>query len=130
MPDKKPYLFTESNFGALPPGAPTVPPAGRPRDTGRATPPPSFVESLGFPQGTHPGLLAQVIEDTLAVPPIARLDHLRSPGVLSRLFSQSAAEASYALAILAIVESPTCAATLARLKTLDSPPHPIAPPRP
>lgn len=130
MPDKKPYLFTESNFGALPPGAPAVPPAGRPRDAVRAAPPPSFVESLGFPKGTDPVLLTQVIENTLALPPGTRVDHLRSPGVLSRLFSQSAAEASYALAILAIVESPTCAATLARLKTLNSPPHPIAPPRP
>lgn len=129
MPTRRPFLFTESNFGALQ-AAPDVPPAAGARDTGRADPSLSLVETLGFPKGTSPALLAQVLENTLATPPGTRVDHLLSPGVLSRLFSQSAAEASYAMAILSIVESPAFEATLARLKAIAPSAAPNRPARP
>jgi hypothetical protein len=113
-------LFTESAWGGLPPGqAPAESvhePAAARQDGARApAESPEFVETLGFPKGTSTVLLAQVLEDIHAVAPGARVQRLLTPGVLSRLFSQSAAEASYALAVLSIVESPGFEDTLARL---------------
>lgn len=112
-------LFAESSFGGLP----ALPPWGRPgrssvsgQTVHAATAPLSLVETLGFPRGTSPTLLARILEDIRATPPGSRVDRLRSPGVLSPLFSQSAAEASYALAILAVVESRDFETTLARLR--------------
>lgn len=115
-------LFTESAWGALPA---SLKRADKVRDVeppGDATPmtsnePPEFVETLGFPRGTPPLLLAQVLEDVRATPPGSRVQHMLSPGVLSRLFSLSAAEASYALAVLSVVESPSFEETLARLRS-------------
>lgn len=123
MPNNTICLFTESDFGGLT-AIPQheVPPVGNDRGADCAAPPPSFVESLGFPKDTNPSLLAKVLEDTRATSPSARVDYLRSPGVLFRLFSQSAADACYALAIVSIVESPGFEATLARLKTTESAP--------
>ena len=122
MPNNSTYLFTESAFGGLPQAAASdVAPVAIDPAADRTVPPPSFVESLGFPKDTNPALLAQVLEHTRATPPGTRVDHLRSPGVLCRLFSQSAADASYALAILSIVESPGFESTLARLKAADAP---------
>lgn len=120
MSNNSTYLFTESNFGGLT-AIPQCedPPVGSNSGANCALPP-SFVESLGFPKDTNPTLLAQVLEDTRATLPSARVDHLRSPGVLCRLFSQSAADACYALAIVSIVESPGFEATLVQLKTTDS----------
>jgi hypothetical protein len=129
MPNQSPYLFTESNFGGLPLSA-TSDASPAVLDAGRTEPPVSFVETLGFPKGTCPALLVQVLEVTCTHAPGTRVDHLRSPGVLSRLFSHSAAEASYALAILAIVESPAYASTLARLKAAAGPATPKPPARP
>ena len=57
-----------------------------------------------------------MLEEVRATPAGARVERLLSPGMLSRLFSQSAAEASYALAVLSIVESRDFSATLARLR--------------
>lgn len=116
-------LFTESAWGGLPPGkaradaASAQEPPG-PWDPSRSTSPttPEFVETLGFPRGTPTLLLAQVLEDIQATAPGARVQRLLTPGVLSRLFSQSAAEASYALAVLSVVESPDYENTLARLR--------------
>ena len=130
MPNRRPFLFTESNFGALPDAAPQALPADGTRSAVPTTPAPSFVETLGFPEGTSETLLALVLEHTRAIPEGTRVDHLRSPGVLSRLFSQSAAEASYALAILAIVESPAYESTLARLKAAEGPASSTTPARP
>lgn len=123
MDNQTPELFTASAWGCLPPaaarvqalsarepdspgpGAPTVPPV-----------PPTFVETLGFPRGTPPRLLARVLEDIHGTAPGRRVERLYTPGVLSRLFSQSAAQASYAMAILSIVESRHYTATLERLR--------------
>lgn len=121
MSNHSTYLFTESAFGGLPLAAASD--GGSvacDRFADPAPPTPSFVERLGFPQGTDPALLAQVLEHTRATPPGTRVDRLRSPGVLCRLFSQSAADASYALAILSIVESPGFDFTLAQLKAADA----------
>lgn len=76
----------------------------------------SYVETLGFPAGTPPLRLARIIEEALATEPRLRPHLLRSPGRLNSLFSQSAVEASYALAILTIVESGHAATVVARLR--------------
>jgi hypothetical protein len=106
-------LFTESDYGALGPlGAPDAPQAA-----GQAQPAgPSVVERLGFPSDTDPALLAEVLMATRAAPPSERADLLRRPGFLSRLFSQSAAEACYLNAILAITSSPLYAVMLNQLR--------------
>ena len=124
MHNDTPKLFTESALGGLPqttpwPGQPTAREPGA--DWGvapiaRAPEPLTFVETLGFPKGTPALLLAQVLEEIRATPAGSRVERLLSPGMLSRLFSQSAAEASYALAVLSIVESRDFPATLARLR--------------
>jgi hypothetical protein len=115
-------LFTESAWGGLPPGQARTPAVQEPDaawDRSGASPPetPEFVETLGFPKGTSTVLLAEVLQDIHATAPGARVQRLLTPGVLSRLFSQSAAEASYALAVLSIVESPGFESTLARLRS-------------
>ncbi|MDQ7743629.1 hypothetical protein [Hydrogenophaga pseudoflava] len=107
-------LFTESAYGALPQPDPRLVAAQTTRPA--ATEPPTFVETLGFPKGTPPLPLAQVLEDIRATAPGTRVNRLLAPGTLSRLFSQEAAQASYALAILSIVESPDFESTLARLR--------------
>lgn len=107
-------LFTESAYGALPAAPRTETDAC---DTGAAAvEPPTFVETLGFPRGTPELPLAQVLEEIRATAPGTRVARLLAPGTLSRLFSQEAAEASYALAVLSIVESPDFEHTLARLR--------------
>lgn len=106
-------LFTESAYGALPQPDPRLVAA---QAAQTATEPPTFVETLGFPKGTPALPLAQVLEDIRATAPGTRVGHLLAPGNLSRLFSQEAAEASYALAILSIVESPHFESILARLR--------------
>lgn len=107
-------LFTESAYGALPQPDPRLAAAQAARPA--AIEAPTFVETLGFPKGTPPLPLAQVLEDIRATAPGTRVNRLLAPGTLSRLFSQEAAEASYALAILSIVESPDFESTLARLR--------------
>lgn len=112
-------LFSDSALGGLLPrlardGEPEARPEGA-RPTLQA-PAHSYLETLGLPRETPPLILAQVLEEIHATDPGERLDHLYRPGWLSRLFSQSAAEASYAMAILAIVESTGFQATLARLR--------------
>ena len=113
-------LFTESAWGGLPPGqarAEVVPESATAREGAHWAPEsPEFVETLGFPRGTSTVLLAQVLEEVRAIAPGARVQCMLTPGMLSRLFSQSAAEASYALAVLSIVESPGYHDTLARLR--------------
>jgi hypothetical protein len=124
MHDDTPKLFTESALGGLPMATPwpgqlsaREPGAGWAGAKTAAAPEPlTFVETLGFPKGTPALLLAQVLEEISATPAGTRVQRLLSPGMLSRLFSQSAAEASYALAVLSIVESRDFAATLARLR--------------
>lgn len=124
MHNDTPELFTESALGGLSPAAPWPgQPNAREADARwsaqiGATPEPlTFVETLGFPRGTPALLLAQVLEEISATPAGARVQRLLSPGMLSRLFSQSAAEASYALAVLSIVESRDFPSTLARLRS-------------
>ena len=107
-------LFTESAYGALPPAARQDPDAAG--DPAAPVQPPTFVETLGFPRGTPELPLAQVLEDIRATAPGTRVARLLAPGTLSRLFSHEAAQASYALAILSIVESPDFEHTLARLR--------------
>lgn len=114
-------LFTESAWGGLPPGQSRADTLHNPEPSGtmhhdRRAEPLEFVETLGFPRGTSTRLLTQVLQDIRATPPGARAQRLLTPGVLSPLFSQSAAEASYALAVLSIVESPGFEDTLARLQ--------------
>jgi hypothetical protein len=124
MHNDTPKLFTESALGGLPqatpwPGQLTAQEPGAGwggAETAGAPEPLTFVETLGFPKGTPALLLAQVLEEVRATPAGARVERLLSPGMLSRLFSQSAAEASYALAVLSIVESRDFSATLARLR--------------
>lgn len=113
-------LFSPSSFGALPPAAPgaasvggsTAAPAKNPLD-GEVL---SYVETLGFPAGTPPLRLARIIEEALTTEQRLRPHLLRSPGRLNSLFSQSAVEASYALAILTIVESGNASTVVARLR--------------
>lgn len=107
-------LFTESAYGALPQPDPRLAAAQAARAA--AIEPPTFIETLGFPRDTPPLPLAQVLEDIRATTPGTRVNRLLAPGTLSRLFSHEAAEASYALAILSIVESPDFESTLARLR--------------
>lgn len=109
-------LFTESAYGALPQPDPRLVAAQAAQAAQPAIEPPTFVETLGFPKGTPALPLAQVLEDIRATAPGTRVNRLLAPGTLSRLFSQEAAEASYALAILSIVESPDFESTLARLR--------------
>lgn len=112
-------LFSESTLGGLAPDWPRNGEAGaRPEGArqARQAPAPCYVETLGLPRETPPLILAQVLEDIHATDPAERLDRLYRPGWLSRLFSQSAAEASYAMALLAIVESAGFQTTLARLR--------------
>lgn len=106
-------LFTESAYGALPQPDPRL---QAEQSCQPSTAPPTFVETLGFPKGTPELPLALVLEDIRAMAPGTRVNRLLAPGTLSRLFSQEAAEASYALAILSIVESPDFEYTLARLR--------------
>lgn len=109
-------LFTESAWGGLPQGMPW---AGQSVANGPTAETPqtlSYVETLGFLRGTSPLLLAKVLEDIRATPAGSRVQRLLSPGMLSPLFSKSAAEASYALAILSIVESRHVETTLDRLR--------------
>jgi hypothetical protein len=106
-------LFTESAYGALPQPDPRLAAAQAAQP---AVEPPTFVETLGFPKGTPALPLALVLEDIRATAPGTRVNRLLAPGTLSRLFSQEAAAASYALAILSIVESPDFESTLARLR--------------
>lgn len=123
MDNQTPELFTASAWGCLPPAAlrmqalaarePDSPALGT---TVSPPEPPTFVETLGFPRDTPPRLLARVLEDIHATAPGRRVDRLYTPGVLSRLFSQSAAQASYAMAILSIVESRHYTTTLERLR--------------
>jgi hypothetical protein len=104
-------LFTESAYGALP-----TPPRPDLDTTAEPAAEPTFVETLGFPRGTPELPLAQVLEDIRGTAPGTRVARLLAPGTLSRLFSHEAAQASYALAILSIVESPDFEHTLARLR--------------
>ena len=115
MPPEIRELFTESAYGALPQTGPRQAPALGAQPPTAA--PPTYVETLGFPKGTPALPLAQVLQDIRATAPGTRVNRLLAPGTLSRLFSQSAAEASYALAILSIVESPDFETILARLRT-------------
>ncbi|MFP8779497.1 hypothetical protein [Hydrogenophaga sp. RWCD_12] len=123
MDNQTPELFTASAWGCLPPAAARLQPlsAREPDNLGPGTPlsppEPTLVESLGFPRDTPPRLLARVLEDIHATAPGHRVDRLYTPGVLSRLFSQSAAQASYAMAILSIVESRHYASTLEQLRS-------------
>jgi hypothetical protein len=113
-------LFSESAYGMLAPTMPWSAPSASADDAPSASAnaePPSYVETLGFPRGTPPLEVAQVIEDIRDTAPGARVEQLLRPGKLSRLFSMSAAEASYALSILAVAESPEVDAILARLRT-------------
>lgn len=107
-------LFTESAWGTLAQSRSAQPAV---RDIDTPAEPPEFVETLGFPKGTPPRLLAQVLLEISATPPGSRVERLLSPGMLSRLFDQSAAQASYALAVLSVVESPRFNETLARLRS-------------
>ena len=123
MDNQTPELFPASAWGCLPQAVarPAALSAREPDSAGpgtaTATPePPTFVETLGFPRDTPPRLLARVLEDIHATAPGRRVDRLYTPGVLSRLFSQSAAQASYAMAILSIVESRHYTTTLERLR--------------
>lgn len=116
-------LFTESAWGCLPQAlawsgktAANEPGLGLSGTEHAPAQPAEFVETLGFPRGTPALPLAQILEDIHATAAGARVQRLLTPGVLSRLFSQEAAEASYALAILSIVESRDFDATLARLR--------------
>lgn len=116
------HLFTESAWGGLPPGPRREDDVQDSESAGTMShathrEPPEFVETLGFPRGTPTHLLAQVLQDIRSTPPGARVQRLLTPGVLSPLFSQSAAEASYALAVLSVVESPAFEDTLARLQS-------------
>lgn len=118
-----PELFTESALGGLPSATPWPGQLNAREADARwgaefrePAEPLTFVETLGFPKGTPTLLLAQVLEEISATPAGARVQRLLSPGMLSRLFSQSAAEASYALAVLSIVESRDFSATLTRLR--------------
>ena len=114
-------LFSESAYGMLSPTMPwdiptasSTPAEAGPGSAGAASL--SFVETLGFPKGTPPLDVAQIIEDIRDTAPGARVEQLLRPGRLSRLFSMSAAEASYALSILAVAESPEVDTVLARLR--------------
>jgi hypothetical protein len=107
-------LFTESAYGALP--APARPDPDTSAESTTDALPPTFVETLGFPRGTPELPLAQVLQDIQSTAPGTRVARLLEPGTLSRLFSHEAAQASYALAILSIVESPDFEHTLARLR--------------
>jgi hypothetical protein len=73
------------------------------------------VEALGFPSGTDPQVLAEVLRQVRAADPMDREALLRRPGFLSRVCSQSAANASHALGILAITESSDFHAIIAKL---------------
>lgn len=117
-------LFTDSAFGLLDQVRPWVPSesAGRSRQgvTSAAIHGSSArnnvgVEALGFPSGTDPQSLAEVLREVHAAVPLEREAMLRRPGFLIRVCSQSAANASYIFWILAIVESPDFHAMLAKL---------------
>jgi hypothetical protein len=121
MNQETPLLFTESALGGLNEAARWADKSetGRrwsDRQAAEAPEPMSYVETLGFPRGTPPLLLAQVLQDIRGISAGRRVERLLSPGVLSPLFSQSAAAASYALSILSIVESPDFDAILSRLR--------------
>lgn len=73
------------------------------------------VEALGFPSGTDPRVLAEVLRQVRAADPMDREALLRRPGFLGRICSQSAADASYVIWILAIAESPDYDTMLAKL---------------
>lgn len=122
MDNQTPELFSASAWGSLPQvdAKPRPATASEPDRAYLAPPaaPPTFVEQLGFPRDTPPRILAQVLEDIHGTAAGRRVERLYTPGVLSRLFSQSAAQASYALAILSIVESRQFPTTLARLRGL------------
>lgn len=111
-------LFSPSSFGALPPAPPCAADDSQRVTSARPSrsPVPNYIESLGFPAGTPPLLLARIIEEAAACEPRLRPHLLRSPGRLNSLFSQSAVEASYALAILTIVESGKASQVVARLR--------------
>ena len=125
MDNQTPELFPASAWGCLPEAGvrPQTLSAHEPDSAGFGAPaaapePPSLVETLGFPRDTSPRLLARVLEDIHATAPGRRVERLYTPGVLSRLFSQSAAQASYAMAILSIVESRHYTTTLERLRSV------------
>ncbi len=123
MSNNHPTLFTESYLGslqtsvrwsALPPGMDhTSSKVGTGVDAPAAL---SLVETLGFPKETSALQLAQVLEDIRETPPGKRVERLLRPGVLSQLFCRSSAEASYALAVLSIVESRDLDSILTRLR--------------
>lgn len=122
MSDQSLELFTASAWGGLPQALAWSGQTAGPGSDGNGScgvppEPMSFVETLGFPRGTDTALLAQVLAEIHATAPGSRVQRLLSPGMLSRLFSQSAAEASYALAVLSIVESPGFMSTLAQLRS-------------
>lgn len=108
-------VFTDSAFGALD----QVMPWGQrdPGVTGRGSGARDDVgvEAFGFPSGTDPQALAEVLRKVHAALPLDREALLRRPGFLARICSQSAARASYAIWILAIAESPDFHAKLAKL---------------
>lgn len=113
-------LFSPSSFGSLPTAAPGAAPvldsSTTPAKKSLCGEVLSYVETLGFPTGTPPLALARIIEEAMATEQRLRPHLLRSPGRLNTLFSQSAVEASYALAILTIVESGNAATVVARLR--------------
>ena len=117
-------LFTDSAFGSLE----QVRPWGMSGSTGRSDGEhPGVakdgssamdgvgVEALGFPSGTDPRVLAEILRQVRAADPMDREAMLRRPGFLGRLCSQSAADASYVIWLLAIAESPDFHAMLAKL---------------
>lgn len=117
-------LFTDSAFGSLDQVRPWVPSesAGRSRQGvssdalhGSIARNDGGVEALGFPIGTDPQALAELLRELHAAVPLEREAMLRRPGFLVRVCSQSAADASYIFWILAIVESPDFHAMLTKL---------------
>lgn len=117
-------LFTDSAFGSLEEVRPwvrsessgrseAINPGGA-KDGSNAT---NNVgaEALGFPRGTDPRVLAEILREVHAASPLNREALLRRPGFLGRICSQSAANASYAIWILAIAESPDFHSMLAKL---------------
>lgn len=74
------------------------------------------VEALGFPSGTDPRVLAEILRQVRAAEPMGREASLRRPGFLGRLCSQSAADASYVIWLLAIAESTDFHAIIAKFQ--------------